>query len=174
MALPKAARLRKKNMGDGTLDAVVARELELISREEEKESGSVYDVAEPFGRLLGAVFAEGAENERIKRALYAFGRCIGRWIYIIDALDDIEDDIKSGSFNRLIAERQAAGREAFAKNMETALIFELAEAEKVLFLFDTEDEGLMNIVKNILYLGMPENARRILRGEKITKKHERQ
>jgi len=170
MALPKAASLRKKNIGDGVLDSLVAKELELMAKEEQKGQGSVYDLAEPFGRLLGAVFAHGVEDEKRRRALYAFGRCIGRWIYIIDAVDDIDDDIKSGSFNRLIAERQAVGKEAFARNMEDALIFELAEAEKVLVLFDTDDEGLMNIVKNILYLGMPENARKVLCGNSDTKK----
>lgn len=171
LMLPKASRIRKRNMGDGELDRIISRELELMAEQEKKETGSIYDLAEPFGRLLGSVFCDGVQDEKRKRGLYAFGKCIGRWIYILDAADDIEDDKKSGSFNRLIPEAEALGRGKFAEVMRQALIFELAEAEKILDLLDIEDEGLLNIIRNILYLGMPDTADRVLKGEKPKKKN---
>ena len=39
------------------------------------------------------------EPEKVKRILSAFGYYFGRWIYLIDAADDYEDDVKHGSFN---------------------------------------------------------------------------
>ena len=169
--LPKAAVIRKRNIGNGELDSIISRELEIIAEQEKKEEGSIYDLAEPFGRLLGAVFCDGVRDEKRKRGLNAFGKCIGRWIYIIDAVDDIEEDKKSSSFNRLIHEEQTLGREKFAEVMGQALVFELTEAEKVLDLLNIEDDGLLNIIRNILYLGMPETADRILKGEKPKKKN---
>lgn len=167
LCLPKAKKLRKKNLGDGELDRLIKNELDIISEEEKKESGSVYDCAEPFGRLLGHVFSHGVANEKDKRCLFAFGRYIGRWIYITDALDDLEEDEKAGSFNKLLSEKNTKD---FQKNITDALILELAEAEKVLDLLDIQDVGLLNIIRNILYLGMPECARQVASGEKKQKR----
>ena len=39
------------------------------------------------------------EPQKVKRILSTFGYYFGRWIYLIDAADDYEDDVKHGSFN---------------------------------------------------------------------------
>lgn len=161
----KAKRLRKKNLGNGELDLLIEKELCILAEEEKKESGSIYDCAEPFGRLLGNVFSYGASSDKNKRCLFNFGRYIGRWIYITDALDDIEEDAKNGTFNRLLFDRRARD-ESFVRDISDALILELAEAEKVLDLMDIEDSGLLDIIRNILYLGMPECAKKAALGEK--------
>ncbi len=170
LSLPKASKIYKRNLQNKLLDEKISHELSLLSEAEKNECSSVYELAEPFGRLLGAVFTEGCEDEKISKGLYAFGRHIGRWIYIVDALDDIEEDKKSGSFNALIAEKEGCDSQSFENNMRDALIFELIEAEKILSLFYIEDEGLLNIIKNILCLGMPENALEIIKGESKNKK----
>lgn len=172
LCLPKAKKLRKKNLGDGELDALIKKELDILAGEEKKESGSIYDCAEPFGRLLGHVFSYGITKESDKRCLFTFGRYIGRWIYITDALDDLEEDEKNGTFNRLLADRKER-EEDFKKNITDALILELAEAEKVLDLLSIEDSGLLNIIHNILYLGMPECAKKAASGEKKKRKHKK-
>lgn len=39
------------------------------------------------------------DPEKVKRILSTFGYFFGRWIYLIDAADDYEDDKKHGNFN---------------------------------------------------------------------------
>ena len=39
------------------------------------------------------------EPDKVKRILSTFGYFFGRWIYLIDAADDYEDDVKHHSFN---------------------------------------------------------------------------
>ena len=39
------------------------------------------------------------DPEKVKRILSAFGYFFGRWIYLIDAADDYEDDVRHGRFN---------------------------------------------------------------------------
>ncbi|MBQ7827929.1 MAG: hypothetical protein IJ386_06660, partial [Clostridia bacterium] len=53
-------------------------------------------------------------------------------------------------------------REDFAENMEIALNCELSEAAKELEKLHIADPGLLNILQNILYLGMPAVAERVL------------
>lgn len=161
--LPMTGRVRKKNMGDGFLDSVIADALSLISRDEKAQAISPYACAETFGILLGTVFADGTEGET-KKSLFQIGRRVGRWIYLLDAADDAEKDAKKKNYNPFVLGGDYL-RPDFADNMILALNCELAEAAEELEKLQIADPGLKNILQNILYLGMPEVAKRVLRKE---------
>lgn len=64
--------------------------------------------ADPTAKMLSAVCGlipdeirlKTKENpDNVKRILSAFGYFFGRWIYLIDAADDYDDDKKHGNFN---------------------------------------------------------------------------
>lgn len=64
--------------------------------------------ADPTATMLGEVCAlipdevklrTKAPTENVKRILRTFGYFFGRWIYLIDAADDYEDDLKHHNFN---------------------------------------------------------------------------
>ena len=63
---------------------------------------SLDEAADPSGKMLAAIFSQGYYGED-KIQLWRFGYLLGRWIYLLDAVDDIEKDIKSGSYNPLKA-----------------------------------------------------------------------
>ncbi len=42
------------------------------------------------------------DKQKQKRILNTFGYFLGRWIYLMDAADDFEKDLKSGSFNPFV------------------------------------------------------------------------
>lgn len=88
---------------------------------------------------------------------------------MIDALDDLESDRKSGSYNAFI-DSGDAGDPGFGERIRQALIFELSEAEKALDLIDIPDPGLRDIIYNTIKLGMPEVADRVIAGEYNRKK----
>lgn len=73
-----------------------------VEKQEELERencGSVDRACDPSAKALGEIFAYGLENEADKQSAYRVGYCIGRYVYLSDALDDLEDDIKHGSYN---------------------------------------------------------------------------
>ena len=39
------------------------------------------------------------DSEELRENLYILGYALGKWIYVIDALDDLEEDIKNNKFN---------------------------------------------------------------------------
>ena len=170
MCLPKARRLRKKYMGDGTLDKAISEKLVKLSEAEKRSASSVYVPADIFGELLGEVFAAGHESERnVSKCLYSLGKYVGRWIYIIDALDDIESDRKSGSYNPFLVSGDADDPD-FRRRIEEALTFELIGAEKAIDLIDIADVGLKDIIYNIIHIGMPETAKKVISGDSKNKK----
>ncbi len=164
LLLPFSGHLRKKNLSDGKLDRVIADALALIADEEKAENSSPYACAEIFGILLGSVFADGTEGD-LKKGLYQVGRRVGRWIYLLDAADDAPKDAKKKNYNPFVMGEDYL-RDDFADNMKIALNCELAVAAEELEKLPITDPGLKNILQNILYLGMPAVAERVLHKEK--------
>ena len=53
-----------------------------------------------FGEILGAIFSY--KNDEWADELYSIGNHLGRFIYIMDAYEDVEDDIKKNRYNPFI------------------------------------------------------------------------
>lgn len=115
-----------------------------------------------FGNLMAAVLSEGLDGPQARIAT-AFGRAIGHWIYLIDAADDYRDDLASGSFNPFV---RLFGDEMTKENAESIAVSlkrYLADAENAFLLIDSFPASeVREILCNILYLGLPKVADRIL------------
>ena len=137
---------------------------------EQAQCREVDAVAAEFGRLLSAVFASAPYDfvdKGAKQALSHFGYHLGRWIYIADAVNDIEKDHKTGSYNvyllRSPGEPAKVRREA-EEEAKFNLHISLAEACKAYELLDIKrDKPLLD---NIMYLGLAKKTEDVLKGEK--------
>src|SRR3712207_7147114 len=56
-------------------------------------------VSNTFGDLMGEIFAY--QDDEYKDRLRNLGFNIGKYIYILDAFEDLDEDIKTGSYNPL-------------------------------------------------------------------------
>lgn len=134
--------------------------------ETEKENTAVPDKAAHYSAdALGKVFAFGFEKD--SKELYRFGYFVGRWVYLIDALDDIESDIKSGSFNVFVNKYSLKAKELpeEAKH-EIKSTLNQSSAEAVKAFKSTNCTPLGEIIENILLLGMNRSAENVLKGTK--------
>jgi hypothetical protein len=121
-----------------------------------------------FGELMGELLAYGLEGNQAKLA-HTIGLRVGRWVYIVDAADDYAEDVKQHRYNPLACLYGTAAADELTPTqrdgLRTALLCELSELEKAFDLLDTpEDPDLGGILSNILYMGMPREAERILSG----------
>jgi hypothetical protein len=107
--------------------------------------------ADTFARILQAaapVTGDAGEDRPLGQLLYH----VGRWIYLIDAWDDLERDLRQGNYNPLILRYQGRPREHLEEVRSTlrhsrnlaASAYALVKAER----WD-------GILSNILYLGLP-------------------
>lgn len=77
---------------------------------------------------------------------------IGRWIYLVDAWDDLEEDRRTGAYNPILIRfdgRPEEGRET----MRTTLRHSLNLARSAMALLELGH--WQGTVENILYLGLP-------------------
>ena len=143
------------------LDKVLFDGLSELSRWEKSGETSVDVPAEMFGVLLGEVLAYQLE-EPTARIAKEIGVHLGKWIYLIDAIDDYEEDVKRGRYNPL-AKVYPNGLDTQAReSLSVALTVELCEAEKAFDLLDYPDGDMEAVIKNVLYLGMPQTAKRVV------------
>ena len=156
MATPSAKKFKRRaNLPE--LDQKIASGLNELYALEKGNDLSPDLCADKFGSVLGEVFSYGESDKAKQKILRNFGTHIGRWIYLLDAADDYEDDKKHGKFNPY-SDMDDSQKE-FLTN---ALNMELAEAEKAMILLESENKILYNIIENIIYLGLPETVNKIL------------
>lgn len=117
--------------------------------------------ADPTAKALSKVFEFCSDDETEKRILSRMGYCIGRYIYLLDAACDLEEDVEKGNYNPL---KTYAEDKDYKKNVivpqlyiaasETAKAFELLDVKK-----------MKNILDNIIYLGLEETFKKELNYE---------
>ncbi len=81
------------------LEAPVSKMMEMQREVERDKSAGIDPSAHPTAVMLGTVLALEGVDDAQRRIYYEFGYHIGRWIYLIDAADDLEKDIKKDCFN---------------------------------------------------------------------------
>ncbi|WP_294372005.1 DUF5685 family protein [uncultured Clostridium sp.] len=77
---------------------------QLSDLENSKSFNSLDEICDPFSRLVGTVFKNYPyelldDSIELRDILYTLGYSIGKWIYIIDALDDLKKDMEHKKFN---------------------------------------------------------------------------
>ena len=169
-AAPFAGSLRRRALkrGFSPADAAVADAMEALNRMEASRPASVDEPAELFGELMAALLAYGLEGKQAKLAR-KIGRHVGRWVYVLDAADDYAEDARRGRYNPLICLYGQGGEAPSAlpadkrESLRVALLCELSELECAFDLLDVPDNpDLDGVLRNILYLGMPKEAERVL------------
>lgn len=172
LLLPWANRARKKARAlYPQMDEIIGREMEK-QRAVEAQGGSVDAAAEPSARALAEITALIPASETDRRVLYRIGYLVGRWVYLMDALDDMEDDLKSGSFNPYLQKFSLSGQDADltqARNYAVGVIHltagELSNTYELLGL-----KRYKSILDNIIYLGLKNTLSLVLNGEHEKKK----
>lgn len=126
---------------------IIARELRKLSRLEQEDSRDLDLVSGYFGRVTAELFA--CRRDRWQNALRRMGFYLGKFIYLMDAYEDLEDDRKAGRYNPLV---DLSRRPDFEEHIRTILCMMIAdccrEFEQLPCL---EDAG---ILRNILYGGV--------------------
>ena len=170
-----SAAYRKAKKRHPELDQKIADRLTQLHQYETSEAEPSADIpASIFGELMRDVCSEGLEGGNARLAA-EIGQTLGRWIYLLDAADDLADDRKKNRFNpytRLLGNPPTA---ADAETLRVALKAILCETERAYQLMgDPPCPELGEILSNILYLGLPMAADRVLTHSFLQQKTEKE
>ena len=144
-----------------SFDAAVREQLNSLARLESDATAPPDKVADAFAALLaGAAELDGAAGaaEQKMRVLRNLLYNVGRWIYYLDARDDLAEDMARGRDSIL----RRAGREMDDEALELTLSHSNNLAIAAFELL--ESNAWSDIVRNILCLGMPTAQAQIFAG----------
>lgn len=163
--LPVAALWRRKAKRlFPEMDAIVSHTMEAQMQTEQSGTDSTDRAAHASADALGKLMQNGAKQN--EQAFYRFGYCVGRWVYLIDAADDLEKDFKRKNFNVFINQFQLT--EPTLNEEQTAQItaaLELTAANAAEALDETKCTVLYPILKNIVIGGMYDVMQQIMKGK---------
>lgn len=118
-----------------------------FTRKEKEGIKDIDKMAGLFGEVLGEIFAvrEDEWEENLKR----LGTYLGKFIYLLDAYEDVEEDMKSGRYNPLKSRYENPDFEEEVKTILTMMMAGCCqEFEKLPIIENIE------ILRNILYSGV--------------------
>ena len=132
----------------------IEKQLDMLSILENTENTPIDKVARTFGDIMGEIFMYA--DDIWKDDMYKVGFYLGKFIYLLDAYEDVEKDIAKGSFNpfKEMYENAAAKNapEEFDEqvlNLLMLMIGENTDAFERLPLIENAE-----IMRNILYSGV--------------------
>ena len=139
----------------------IRSEMEQQAAVEREENPSLDACCAPTAEILGFVFASLGKDDTERFVLHDFGYALGRWIYTIDAADDLEEDLKAGAFNPFIGRFGLRGCTSLTPEQKKAAD---AECNACLNLNAARIGAAMNLIDfgrfsalidNVVRLGLP-------------------
>lgn len=145
-------------------EKTVRSALDDLRKLENAGSDSLDACADKFAMITQALATEAAGEEKhrpLEQLLYH----TGRYIYIIDACDDLEEDVKAGSFNPVAKRFGAENGQLQAEDKEALRVTLMHSSNLIGAAYELLPQNAWSsIIRNILYLGMPETCIRVLNG----------
>ena len=90
---------RRAKIKEPIFDEIVSKMYNDLLEFEKNNSDSIDMVSDPFGIMMVKVFKETLGEELFTEDLSLLAYNLGKWIYLIDALDDFDKDKKKKNFN---------------------------------------------------------------------------
>ena len=145
-------------------DAGTKAHLSELAALERERCSSLDAPADAFAQLL-ALAAEEVNDPVRRRVTAQMLYHLGRWVYLVDAADDLKKDVKSGSYNPLVYRFHAEGGTLTADD-KAALAATLDSSVRAMAAaFELADFGPWRaIIESVLYEGLYAVGAAVLNG----------
>lgn len=139
---------------------LIEQNLESLQRLQSCNAQDVDLVADTFAALLGQVFAGVGAHERVLQEL---GYHLGRYIYLLDAIDDLYEDEQKHNYNVFLPMEGALTQTHYEDSIKRATFNIGSSIHAATLAYDLLPiEKNKEILDNIIYAGLPKRANMIL------------
>ena len=149
------------------IERIVRANLAEQSKTEKAKTESLDRAADATAKML-AEFSDYALEEKATAYTHNLFYAVGKWIYLIDALDDYDKDKKKGAYNPFLLAYRAENKSELLCGKDgdevrfvfNALFFDIREnLSKISFRFNRD------LSDNILLRGLPATTKKVMQGE---------
>lgn len=153
----KAANLHSKEA------KAINENLQKLYSMEKTNKIDVNQMAAYMGEVMRIVFTSYTLPADQEAQVGEFAMNLGKWIYMIDVLDDFEEDKAQGRFNPMLA-MGAKERAQVVGALQPSLEYYLNEMGKAFDLITFKKNG--DIVKNVVFFGLRRRTEEVLSGKR--------
>ncbi len=154
----------KKLFDKESVKEVISTQLKKLDSIEKDDVRDADISSDCFAVLCGELFKLAFEDEKVKNIIGWLGYNLGRWIYLLDAWEDLESDIKKGSYNPY------KGLGITKEENEEQLYYTLSQVGAAFDLLPVM--RYHTLLENIIYLGLAARQRAVFHPEERKKKNE--
>lgn len=164
--------IKKIQMKRNDLCRLTKDNLQLLSQLEKDKCSELDRVEEPFAQIMLEIFKIGAQelkaSDNSVKLLSHIGYHMGKWIYLMDAFEDVEENITKKTYNPLlyrfqyepVKEPVQEFKERIKPTVEFNLLHYLAEISNGIDLLDIKKNK--GIIENIVYFGLRRRTEQVL------------
>lgn len=134
-------------------DKLISSMMQRQSEIEKENTADIDKAADPTAFALGEIFCYNCKDDAESRVLRRMGYCLGRWVYITDALDDMEKDKEKGNYNPIALSGKTRAEVIETLNLTAT---EIAKSYELL-----EVKHFKSVIENVIYEGLHAEAERI-------------
>lgn len=143
-------------------DREIIAALDDLQQLERERCDSMDRAADASARMTAAVVPRtGDDRERVLRQMFYH---VGRWVYLLDAAQDVAEDLAQDNYNPVVLRYGLKTPELkeIREPLERTLERSLADICMAYDLLDIERDA--DLVRNIIFLGMPLVTKQVLDG----------
>ena len=143
-------------------DREIVAALDDLQAIEREKCPSMDRAADASARMTAAVVPRtGDARERVLRQMFYH---IGRWVYLLDAAQDVAEDLEQGNYNPVVLryDLRTPDLTEIKDALERTLERSLADVCMSFDLLDAQRDA--ELIRNIIFLGMPLVTRQVLDG----------
>ncbi len=144
---------------------------QLYALEKGGNFSSIDEICDPFSLIVAHIFKSYPhpvtdDNELVRENLFHFGYALGKWIYMIDALDDLEKDMEKGKFNplNLLYNKDSLSYEDLIRQIQDTIAFTILNCGYNCKHYLTQLPVAKNkeLLENIISLGMMDQYTKVM------------
>ena len=149
-------------------DKVIKDGYERLSAIEKAADKSVDETADAFAVLLRDLIAV-LSGEKCNSAVERFSYALGKWVYLMDAVDDVSEDKQKKRFNPFLVSfgSDFSSKKEFLDkfNEDLSLLLYNCYNQMVAAYNNIEVKVAEGVLSNVVYLGLKAQTEKMLKGE---------
>ncbi|MFA5524000.1 MAG: DUF5685 family protein [Tissierellales bacterium] len=157
--IPFLLPLRKANRTYNNKAQAIKGHLSKLTELEKSRCNRIDEAADVFGKLMEEISTpDYIKDQKKERVIKWIGYNLGRWIYILDAFNDLEEDIKNNSYNPILLQFKYSKDEEIIEfknrvvdSIEFSLTMSLEAISKSFEILEIRKNR--GIIENIVYMG---------------------
>lgn len=156
------AKYKKASMRYPQISEDISNQMLMQKETENSNTSSIDLAADASAKSLGFIISSQFDKSA-KEVAYRFGYCLGRFIYLCDALDDLEKDKKNGNYNVILNNNHNISFNEIRNNYAYLLEVTADELAKAYELINFH--RYKSLLDNIIYYGLDEAIAKVTRKE---------